>query len=53
VVSIRASIEAELKVAQQHRSEIAALQAESRTAVTEVEKSLVSLSKTLVEQLGG
>lgn len=53
VAEIRAAIEADLQTVLQHRDAMAKLVAESRESVTELQSALVSLSRTMVEQLGG
>jgi archaellum component FlaC len=53
VAEIRAAIEADLGIARQHREDTAKMLEESRAAVAEVERSLVTLSRTMVEQLSG
>jgi methyl-accepting chemotaxis protein len=53
VAEIRTAIEADMGIARQHRDATAKMLEESRAAVTEVEQSLVTLSRTIVEQLGG
>lgn len=53
VAEIRAAIEAELQTVRQHRDAMTNLVVESRQMVTELQRSLVSLSRTMVEQLGG
>ena len=50
---IRQAIEADLSLSRQHREDMARMAEESRAAVSEVEQSLISLSRTLAEQLGG
>jgi DNA repair exonuclease SbcCD ATPase subunit len=50
---IRLSIEADLKAIAEHRDMIAALAAESRQSLTELQSALVSLSRTMAEELSG
>jgi len=50
---IRSAMEADLKIAQQHREAMSKLVTESHESVQALQSALVSLSKTLVEQLGG
>lgn len=50
---MRAAIESDLELARKHRQDMARLAEESRAAVAEVEQSLISLTRTLAEQLGG
>lgn len=53
ITEVRAAIEADLQIARQHRDVTARMVKESRDALQEVEQALVSLSRSLVEQLGG
>lgn len=53
VSEIRAAIELDLQAMQQHRRDMDALLTESRESLGALQGALVSLSKTLVEQLGG
>lgn len=53
VAEIRAAIEADLQTVRQHRDAMTAMVAESRQMVTDLQSALVSLSRTIVEQLGG
>ncbi len=53
VSEIRAAIELDLQAMQQHRREMDVLLTESRESLGALQGALVSLSKTLVEQLGG
>lgn len=50
---IRSTIEENLTIARQHREAMAAAEKESRESLQALEQALVSLSNTLVEQLGG
>lgn len=52
IAEVRAAIEADLAELRAQRSAISAMAAESREAVRQVEGSLVTLSRTMVEQLG-
>jgi len=51
IQDLRSALTSELQVLSQHRTEIATLARESRDAVETVQAGLVSLSKTVVEQL--
>jgi len=53
VAEIRAAIEGDLRITREHREAAAKMLEESRSAVVEVERALVSMSRTLAEQLGG
>jgi hypothetical protein len=53
IIEVRKSIESELAQIEQHRGELAKIATESRDAVILIEKSLVSLSTTMVETLSG
>ena len=49
---LRSAMEVDLKIAQQHREAMSRLATESHESVQALQGALVSLSKTLVEQLG-
>ncbi|SLM48412.1 conserved membrane protein of unknown function [Nitrospira japonica] len=49
----RSLIEDDLRVVRKHRDSITQIEGESRQSLQQLEASLVSLCKTLVEQLGG
>lgn len=53
ITETRSAIEADLEAVRDHRNSAAKMLEESRNAVQEVERSLVSLSRSIVEQLGG
>lgn len=53
ISQIRSTIEENLRIAHQHREAMSQLAAESRESLQALQGALVSLSKTLVEQLNG
>lgn len=53
ITSIRSSVEEDLQIIRQHREAMSILLTESRESVKALQSALVSLSRTLAEQLGG
>jgi len=53
ISQIRSTIENNLQMAEQHREAMSRLAAESRESLQALQSALISLSKTLVEQLNG
>ena len=53
IAGLSSTVEEDVRTIRQHRDELSAYVTESRDALQELQAALVSLSRTLVEQLGG